>query len=180
MTHFLDFGVLFGDGLDSLAFSDPHLVGAMGSEFDFDGQAEGIYVLFSAPQFQISMKLSDDDGPGTRFMTEVGLMFRNQSFFFDQWEISSAFLDDLDERLWQVGGRLLGWSSRQVKMELCPNVLVVITQRQTTKPWLAHADGTPWYYLDADVVLADCHDAYNGALGQTYKCKYVLGEEELM
>jgi hypothetical protein len=180
VTHFSDFAVTFGDGLSSASFADPHLVGAMGTKFDFDGQSEGIYVLFSAPQFQVTMKLSNDDGPGTRFMTEVGLMFRNQSFFFNEADMSLAFLDDLDKRLGQVGGRLLSREYWQVKMELCPNVLVIVSQMHTTEPWFAHADGTPWYYVDVEVVLADCHDSYDGPLGQTYKCKYVQGEEEFV
>ena len=107
-------------------------------------------------------------------------MFRNQSLFFNEADMSLAFLDDLDERLGQTGGRLLSREYWQVKMELCPNVLVVVSQMHTTEPWFAHADGTPWYYVDVEVVVADCHDSYDGPLGQTYKCKYVQGEEEFV
>jgi hypothetical protein len=152
----------------------------MGVQYDFDGQPEGKYVLFSAPQFQVAMTLSGQDGPGTRFMTEVGLLFRNQSFSFEVKTMSGAFHNDLKERLAQVGGKLISWSSWEVKMELCAGQFITIKQMHTVDSWLAHADGTPWYYLDVDIVLPGCHDSYDGALGQTYKCKYVHEEEEFV
>ena len=48
----------------------------------------------------------------------------------------------------------------------------------TIEPWLAKADGSPWNYLDVDVVAHSCDDAFDGALGQTYKCTYVSGSQE--
>jgi hypothetical protein len=176
-TSLSPFAVTFSNGLPSSSSNDPHLTGAMGVQYDFDGQPEGKYVLFSAPQSQAAMTLSGQDGPGTRFMTEVGLLFRNQRFHFEVKTMSLAFHNDLKERLARVGGKLLSWSSWQVKMELCAGQFITIKQMHTVDSWLAHADGTPWYYLDVEVVLPRCHDSYDGALGQTYKCKFVNGEE---
>ena len=164
----------------TLLSNDPHLIGATGVQYDFDGQPDGKYVLFSAPQFQVTMTLSGQDGPGTRFMTEIGLLLRNQSFHFGVTTMPLAFRDDLEARLAQVGGRLVGWSSWESKVELCKDHLITIKQMHSVEPWLGHADGTPWYYLDVDIVLPGCHDDYDGALGQTYKCKYVQGEEEFV
>jgi hypothetical protein len=158
--------------------SDPHLVGANGVEFEFDGQSEGIYTLFSSPQFHLEMQLSDDDGPSTRYMTNVGLMFREEDFFFDTDEMQESFRDDLQKRLERAGGKLLSWSSWQVKIELCPQQIVTISQMHSTKPWLSHADGSPWFYLDVNITVPGCHDSFDGALGRTYNCKYFTGQEE--
>ena len=38
------------------------------------------------------------------------------------------------------------------------------------------ADFSPYNHYDVDIVSPGCHDAYDGALVQTYKCKYA-GEE---
>ena len=49
----------------------------------------------------------------------------------------------------------------------------------TTDPRLMHADGSLHNYYDVEVVSPGCHDdAYDGALGQTYQCKYAGGEAE--
>ena len=36
-------------------------------------------------------------------------------------------------------------------------------------------DTPPIHYLDLDASVQGCQDAYEGALGQTYQCKYVQG-----
>ena len=41
---------------------------------------------------------------------------------------------------------------------------------------LVRADGSAYNYQDVEIVAPGCHDAYDGALGQTYKCKYADGE----
>ena len=159
------------------ASNDPHLMSPNGVWYDFDGTSRGNYSLFSSPQFQLTMQLSDDDGPSTRFMTHVGLMFRNETFLFDVVTMTKSFHDDLEKRLGRVGGKVLAGSSWQVKLKLCPYQIVTISQMHTSEPWLAHGNGSPWYYLDVNVTTPGCHDAYDGALGQTYKCKYVSGDE---
>lgn len=180
VTSFSPFAVTFSDNLPSSSSGDPHLVGAMGVQYDFDGQPDGKYVLFSTPQFQVAMTLSGEDGPGIRFMTEIGLLFRNQKFDFGVTTMSLAFRDDLETRLAQVGGKLIAWSSWETKLELCTDQLITIRQMHSVGSLASHADGTPWYFLDVDIILPGCHDDYDGALGQTYKCKYVQGEEEFV
>ena len=49
---------------------------------------------------------------------------------------------------------------------------VTITQMHTTNPSLMPADGSPYNYYDVEIVSPGCPDAYDGALGQTYKCTY--------
>lgn len=166
---------LGGSSCRSSANSDPHLVGATGERYDFDGEPGNIYSLFSAPQFQIAMHLAGD-GPGTHFMTQIGMLFKGEEFFFDQTTMTEAFRADLEARLTRVGGTLLDWSSYHAKLALCPGHTVSITQMHTTDSSLLRADGSPYNYYDVEIVSPGCHDAYDGALGQTYKCKYADGE----
>jgi len=55
---------------------------------------------------------------------------------------------------------------------------VSIMQMHTTDPRLMRTDGSPYNYYDVEIVSPGCHDAYDGALGQTYKCKYADGASE--
>jgi len=87
----------------STATSDPHLVGASGVGYDFDGEPGGTYALFSAPQFQVAMHLAGD-GPGTHFMTQIGLLFKGEEFVFGESTLAEAFRIDLEKRLTRVGG----------------------------------------------------------------------------
>jgi hypothetical protein len=113
-------------------------------------------------------------------MTEIGVLFGTEVFLFDSHTMSQSFHGDLQRRLIHVGGKLLSWSSWEVKMELCPGHLITISKMHTTKAWLSHADGSPWYYLDVEITLPHCDNAYDGALGQTYKCEYVSGKTDFV
>ena len=155
-------------------------MGATGVAYDFDGASTGNYTLFSSPQFQVNMQLSDDDGPSTRFITNVGILFRGETFLLNTQTMSASFRDNLQQRLARVTGRLLSWSRWQIKMELCPGHLITVSQMHTTEPWLTHANGDPWYYLDVDITVPGCDDSYEGALGQTYKCEYVSGKTDFV
>jgi hypothetical protein len=154
------------------------LIGANGAKYDFDGEAEATYTLFSSAHFQINMQLSGGDGPATRSMTEIGLLFGHQKFVFDVKTMPESLHDELEQGVALAGGKLLAWSHWQTKLELCRGHTVTISQMHTTEPWLAHADGSPFYYLDVEINVSECDDSYDGALGQTYKCKYLSGEEE--
>ena len=145
-----------------------------GARFDFDGQLGGAYALFSAPQFQVNMRIAGD-GPKPHFMIEVGVLFRSESFLFTVVTMDEAFHDALRAELERVGGKLLTFQPWEVVLELCPGQRVTITQMHTTdaERELWHADGRPFYYLDVKVAVPGCDDAYNGVLGQTYQCKYV-------
>ena len=91
---------------------------------------------------------------------------------------SRTFRTDLEDRLTRVGGAILDWSSYHAKLALCPGHTVSFSQMHTTDSSLMRADGSPYNYYDVEIVAPDCHDAYDGALGQTYKCKYANGESE--
>lgn len=67
--------------------------------------------------------------------------------------------------------------SWEATLELRPGQRLTITQKHTTKahPELWHADGRPFYYLDVEVAVPGCSDAYDGAYCQTYQCKNVQG-----
>jgi hypothetical protein len=108
-------------------------------------------------------------------MTEIGLLFKGESFHFGL-TMTEAFRADLEDRLTRVGGALLEWHPWLARIALCPGHTVSITHMHTTNPRLMHADGSPYNYYDVEIVSPGCHDAYDGALGQTYKCKYADGE----
>jgi len=174
-------GGVSGSGVFSLSATsaaDPHLRGANGVKYDFNGQPDAIYVLFSSPQFQVTMHLKTD-GPESRFMTEIGVTFRNVTMRFDVFIHPDDFVANLNKQLQLVGGRASG-PSWAVMLELCSGHTVTISQMRTVEPWLAHANGSPFYYLDVGIVAPGCHDLYDGALGQTYKCKYATGKEKFV
>jgi len=145
--------------------------------YNFDGEPGATYSLFSAPQFQLAMHLAGD-GPGTHFMTQIGLLFKGEEFLFGESTMTEAYRADLEERLTRVGGALLEWSSFHAKLALCPGHTVSIMQMHTTDPRLMRTDGSNYNYYDVEIVSPGCHDAYDGALGQTYKCKYADGASE--
>ena len=154
-------------------------MGTNGARFDFDGQLGAAYALFSASQFQVNMRIAGD-GPKPHFMTEVGVLFRGESFLFTVVTMDEAFGDNLRSKLGRVGGKLLRFRPWEVTLGLCPGHRITIRQMHTTEAerQLWHADGRPFYYLDVEVVVPGCHDAYDGALGQTYQCKYAGADAE--
>ena len=72
------------------------------------------------------------DGPGTHFMTQLGLLFKSESFLFGGSTMTEAFHTDLQDRLTRVGGSLLEWAPYHAKLGLCPGHTVSITQMHTT------------------------------------------------
>ncbi len=46
------------------------------------------------------------DGPKPHFTTEVGVLFRDEVFLFDEFNMENAFRDDLKARLERVDGRI--------------------------------------------------------------------------
>ena len=122
------------------------------------------------------------DGPKPHFMTEAAVLFRGEAFRFDVVTMDDVFRADLRARLERVGGRLLKSQSWEVTLGLCAGQRVTITQKHTTDAErdLWHADGRPFYYLDVQVAAPRCDDAYGGALGQTYQCKYVQDQEKFV
>jgi len=93
------------------------------------------------------------------------VLFRDESFLFSVVTMDDAFRD---------GGQLLSFYPWEVTLGLCSGIRVTICQKHTTEAEreLWHADGQPFYYLDVEVAVPGCHDAYDGVLGQTYQCKH--------
>lgn len=116
------------------------------------------------------------DGPGTHFMTEIGLLFKGEEFLFGKTTMGEEFRADLEARLTRVGGTLLEWHPWFARVALCPGHTVSIMQMHMISSSLVRADGSAYNYQDVEIVAPGCHDAYDGALGQTYKCKYADGE----
>jgi hypothetical protein len=116
-----------------------------GVHFDFDGQLDAVYSLFSAPQVQVNTRIADD-GPKPHFMTEVGLLFRNESMVFTVVTMDDAFGEALRAKLGRVGSRVLRFRAWEVVLELCPGQPVTVRQIHTSEAnrhlWLK--DGRPF------------------------------------
>jgi hypothetical protein len=100
-------------------------------------------------------------------MTEVGVLFRDESFLFTVVTMDEAFRDALKVKLERVGGRLLSFQPWEVVLGFCSGQKVTIQQKHTTEAEreLWHADGRPFYYLDVEVAVPGCHEAYGGGAG---------------
>lgn len=159
--------------------ADPHFSGANGVQFDFNGMADGVYAMFVAPQYQVNMLLAAD-GPEARFVTGVGVVFRNVTLRFGTHWFNEQFVQHVDEQLAPHGAKVKH-SGRRIVLELCRGHRVEISQLyadKTLRPWLVHGDGSVFHYLNIDIRTPHCDDSFEGALGQTYKCKYVEQREQ--
>jgi len=56
---------------------------------------------------------------------------------------------------------------------------VSISHKHRAAFWRKEAKRTIFGYYNVEFVAPDCHDAYDGALGQTYKCRYAIGGPEV-
>ena len=159
----------------STATGDPHLVGAHGEHFDFFGQPNGVYSLFSTPQFDINMKLLDH-GPENRFINEIGIVFRNVTLRFDSGTFRPARKEKaLNAFLEAVGGKATV-KPFEIELELCEGHRVTIVQRFASG-WKVADKAQKFYFLNIEIQVPGCHDSYGGVLGQTYQCKYSKGEK---
>jgi hypothetical protein len=157
------------------ARGDPHLSGPNGIKYNFDGQPNGIYNFFSAPQFQINAHLAGD-GPTVRFMTEIGVTFRNVTMRFGVNQYAPKMIDRLKTELAAHGAKL-SHQGGQIFLKLCPGLVIAITQMHANKklrPLMVHDDGSTFYFVNVEVQVPHCDDAFDGALGQSYKCEYFL------
>ena len=96
-------------------------------------------------------------------------MFGNESFFYNvtaDAAPSPSFEADLKAKLNGVGGELLAFSSEGATLQLCSGHAVTVRNKQ--------------YYLDIAMAVPGGHDAYDGALGQTFQCKYVVDHEDFV
>jgi hypothetical protein len=79
-----------------------------------------------------------------------------------------------------VGGRAIAPKPFAVELELCAGHSVVISRARTARPHLAHDDGSSFAYLNVEIAAPGCHDSYDGALGQTFKCRFRHGHEKFV
>lgn len=157
---------------------DPHFVGANGAKYDFNGTANGTYVMFAAPQYQVNMHLAND-GPANRFMTEIGVVFRNVTMQFGVYRYTDEQVAYFNELL-APHGASAKYDGAVMQLALCAGHRLLITQAHADfemRPWLVHDDGSVFYYVDVEIHTPHCDDAFDGALGQTYKCKFVERRE---
>jgi hypothetical protein len=145
------------------ASGDPHLRSPTGIKFDFNGEANGNYSLFVAPQFQVNMMLAAI-GPTTRFITKVGIVFGDLALELNAFLVLHPAQR---ARLVELGGRAFTPNSYSLTLELCAGHQVTLTAYHTTSQPVMN-------YLDVDVITPGCLDAFAGALGQTYTCKHVV------
>jgi hypothetical protein len=141
---------------------DPHVVGAHGIKFDFNGVAGGNYTLVSAPGFEITMQLAQT-GPEVRYMTSMALLYRGTSVVIKPMKLK-----------WRVAELQKHFDALNVKttfgdwtmsVELCAGHTIKFTAMHSI-------DGSDLNFLDVALDVPGCHDAYGGILGQTYQCKY--------
>lgn len=149
---------------------DPHMHGANGAKFEFYGAGNGIYNFFSGPEFNINMKLANH-GPSKRFMTEIGVTFRDLELTFTTKMPPVDFVENLNKTLSKYGGSASG-NRLLHTIELCPGTFIIISNRQMT------VDGHTYFFLDINVKVPRCNDLYDGALGETFKCMYEKGHEK--
>lgn len=155
------------------AIADPHLRGANGVAFDFSGKANATYALFTSQQFVINMHLAAG-GPKRRFIVQLGIVFHNVTIAITPltFRHRNAFVTDIDKQLRQVGGRATVPRPFVVELELCAGHTVVVSRARTSRPHLAHDDGSSFAYLNVEIAAPGCHNSYDGALGQTFKCRH--------
>ena len=150
--------------LASSAGGDPHLVSAEGLKFIFNGIANAVYALFTSPVVDINMQLAAT-GPKERYMTEMGIVFRGKNVTITPWfgkrkgELTK-FFESLNATVEFTGASMT--------VEFCNDHAATFTAMHAT-------DGSKVNFLDVAISVPGCHDAYGGALGQTYRCEYVSG-----
>lgn len=160
------------------ARADPHLVGANGVKFDFNGEANANYTLISTPQYEVTMRLHAR-GPMRRFMTHIGVMFRHETMLFSAGRFTPALIANLNRKLESEGGSASLHGNFRIRLELCPGHVVLLTQMHTAQAWIAELNnGHAINYLNVELIVPGCHDSFDGALGQTYKCMWEFGKQK--
>lgn len=110
------------------------------------------------------------------------MLFRNESLLIGVGADlhSKPLLDKLRRQLAPHGGAAQSTHGNTLRLDLCPGHAIVIRHAHTdvaARPWLAHADGRAFSFLNVELIVPGCHDSFGGALGQTFKCKYEFGGE---
>jgi hypothetical protein len=143
------------------ASGDPHLVGANGIKFDVYGKPAANYSLLVAPAFEINMQLADR-GPEMRFMTSMAVLYQGKSFIITPWTVKTNSAE-LIAHFEALGAKVnIDTPNWIITIELCAQHTISFATR--------HSDNIN--FLNLEVRVPGCHNAYGGLLGQTYQCKY--------
>jgi hypothetical protein len=146
------------------AGGDPHLRGPFGGiKLDVFGKPNANYSLLVAPAFEVNMQVAQF-GPELRYMTRMSVLYHGKSISFDGWALLTrkAELIKHFESL-NATIKIDGWV---MTIDLCPNHQLKFVAMHST-------DGSKINFLDIEVRVPGCHNAYGGLLGQTYQCKYL-------
>jgi hypothetical protein len=142
------------------ASGDPHLAGAHGITFDVYGKPAANYSLLVAPAFEVNMQLANR-GPEMRFMTSMAVLYKGKSFIITPWTVTSSA--ELVTHFESLGAKVnIDEPNWIITIELCAQHTISFATR--------HSDGIN--FLNFEMRVPGCHDAYGGLLGQTYQCKY--------
>jgi hypothetical protein len=151
-----------GSFVDSVTASgDPHLAGAHGITFDVYGKPAANYSLLVAPAFEVNMQLANR-GPEMRFMTSMAVLYKGKSFIITPWTVkanSAKLIAHFEALGAKVNIDTPNWI---ITIELCAQHTISFATR--------HSDNIN--FLNLEVRVPGCHNAYGGLLGQTYQCKY--------
>jgi hypothetical protein len=143
------------------ASGDPHLAGANGVTFDVYGKPAANYSLLVAPAFEVNMQLADR-GPEMRFMTSMAVLYQGKSFVITPWTVKTNSAD-LVAHFEALGAKVnIDTPNWIITIELCAQHTISFATR--------HSDNIN--FLNLEVRVPGCHNAYGGLLGQTYQCKY--------
>jgi hypothetical protein len=147
-------------GVSGSGSGDPHLVGANGITFDVYGKPAANYSLLVAPAFEVNMQLADR-GPEMRFMTSMAVLYQGTSFIITPWTVKSSA--ELVAHFEALGAKVnIDEPNWIITIELCAGHTIMFATR--------HSDNIN--FLNFDMRVPGCHNAYGGLLGQTFQCKY--------
>ena len=154
------------------ASGDPHIVGARGQHFDFFGQSNEIYTLFSAPQFVVNMQLKAQ-GPKDKFIDALFVHFRNVTLRFDTGTYKADKMQArIDRQLAGVDDVRALVRPYRTEIELCDGHRVEIAQRVDIDT--VNYKQRRFFHLDVKIDVPGCHNDFGGVLGETYRCDGVF------
>lgn len=163
------FGTFGPRSIGSTARGDPHLAGAGGIKFDFEGVANGAYSLFVTPMYAINMLLAPS-GPKKRFIHEVGILAGGKAITFGPWAFKSR-RDELTTMFESVGATIEFHRGTTMTVTFCDDHVLALTTRHTAHQFHNHSLN----FFDVSVTVPGCHDDFDGPLGITYHCEFALG-----
>jgi hypothetical protein len=155
--------VRFDIGGVVVASGDPHLQGLFGINIEFFGEAGGAYSLITAPAFQVNMQLAQA-GPNAHFMTKISVLFRNATILIEPWLLKGHRVQ-LTRQFAAIGAEVSFDGNWRMTVALCPNLELTFIVHHTTRKHIIN-------FLNVELRAPRCHDAYGGALGQMYRCKW--------